>query len=58
MLVEKENKRRKLGAIQIQEGGDLQPSHAVTGAEDLGEGPVRYDVTLALQKHLRFPCNK
>ena len=34
-----------------QARGDLQPSHAITGTEDLGEGPVRYDVTLELQKH-------
>ena len=32
-----------------QPGGDLEPSHAVTGAEDLGEGPVRDYVSLKLQ---------
>ena len=41
-----------------QARGDLQPSHAVSGAEDLGEGPVRYDVTLELHKHQRFLCSK
>ena len=33
-----------------QPGGDLEPSHAVTRTEDLGEGPVRDDVSLQLQQ--------
>ena len=34
-----------------QPGGDLEPPHAVTGTEDLGEGPVRDDVSLKLQQN-------
>ena len=39
-----------------QARGDLQPSHAVSGAEDLGEGPVRYDVPLTLYERFRDLC--
>ena len=33
-----------------QPGGDFEPPHAVPGAEDLGEGPVRDDVALKLRQ--------
>ena len=33
-----------------QTRGDLEPPHAVTGTEDLGEGPVRDDVSLKLRQ--------
>ena len=32
-----------------QSRGDLEPSHAVSGAQDLGEGPVRDHVPLKLR---------